>query len=332
MNPDLKIYLAPFQGITTHPYREVYTKYFGGVDKLFTPFFTGNQKPNSIAKRAFEFNYPYQNKVEVVPQILSKDAVEIIRFTQFCNTKGFKEINWNLGCPYSRVANKKRGSGLLPYPDLVNKILEKVMPEIDIDFSIKCRLGYFAEDEILDLIKIFNSFNISELTIHARIGKQLYAGNVRIEALKRALSKSNIDVVYNGDVFSVSDLKGFRNNLRTTNRFMIGRGLLVDPFLPMKMKNGKVPELSGQKEIAYKFITDLYIAYRKKMNDRPQATGVLKELWGFMAYSFNNHQKLFNSIKKTKSFDEYEEAVASVFQDFDWVGSEAGLFRKHLQE
>lgn len=325
-----KIYLAPFQGITTHTYREVYTKHFGGIDKLFTPFFTGNQKPKSLTKRAYEFNFAHQNNVEVVPQMLSKDADEIIRFAHFCSNKGFKEINWNLGCPFSRVANKKRGSGMLPHPGLVNGILEKVMPGMDIGFSIKCRLGHSDENEILELMDVFNSFNILELTIHARIGKQLYAGDVRMGALKKALSKSRTDVVYNGDMFSIADFKKYQNDLKTVDKWMIGRGLLVDPFLPMKIRNMHVPGLSGQKEIAYRFITDLYLAYRKKMNDRPHATGVLKELWGFMAFSFINPQKVFNSIKKTRSFEEYEEAVAVVFNEFDWVGSDAGLYGLYL--
>ena len=332
MNLQTHIYLAPFQGITTYTYREVYLKYFGGIDKLFTPFFTGNQKPKSLEKRAYEFNYPYQNNVVVVPQMLSKDAVEIARFANFCYDKGFKEVNWNLGCPYPRVANKKRGSGMLPYPELVNEILENVMPEIDINFSIKCRLGYFSEKEILDLLDVFNSYKISELTIHARIGKQLYAGDVRIQAMKNAISKSQIEMAYNGDIFSTSDFKKLHNELTTIDKWMIGRGLLVDPFLPMKIKNRQVPELSEQKEIVYKFITDLYLAYRKKMNDRPQSTGALKELWGFMSYSFTNSQKILNSIKKTRSLDEYEEVVAAVFKNNEWEGSDAGLYKKYLKK
>jgi len=324
-----QIYLAPFQGITTYTYREVYTKYFGGVDKLFTPFFTGKQKPNSQLKRAFEFNFTHHNGVEVVPQILSKEPDEIAQFANFCDRKGFSEVNWNLGCPYPRVANKKRGSGILPYPDMISEILEKVMSEIDINFSIKCRLGYFEEDEILKLMDVFNSHKIYELTIHARIGKQLYAGDVRIEALKRAISKSKIDIVYNGDVFSKNDFERISDNIKLDN-WMIGRGLLADPFLPIKIKNEYTPELLEQKELAYKFITDLYLAYRKKGNNKPQSIGVVKELWGFMAYSFNNPQKVFNTIKKAKSFDEYEEIVAAVFRNYDWVGSDAGLYKLHL--
>ena len=325
-----KIYLAPFQGITTYTYREVYTKYFGGVDKLFTPFFTGKQKPNSQLKRAFEFNFPHQNNIEVVPQILSKEADEIIHFANLCHAKGFNEINSNLGRPYPSLANKKRGSGMLPYPEMVNEILEKVMPEISINFSIKCRLGYFSEDEILELMDVFNSFELYELTIHARIGKQLYTGNVRIEALKKAIAKSKISIVYNGDVFTKNDFERLNIDIKLDS-WMIGRGLLVDPFLPMKIRNEDIPDLLEQKEIVYKFITDIYLAYRKKGNNKPQSIGVVKELWGFMAYSFNNPQKVFSKIKKTKSFDDYEEAVASVFRNYDWVGSDADLYRKHLK-
>ncbi|MBC8320114.1 MAG: tRNA-dihydrouridine synthase family protein [Bacteroidetes bacterium] len=327
-----KIYLAPFQGITTYTYREVYTKHFGGVDKLFTPFFTGIHKTKSLEKRAYELNFTHHNKVDVVPQILSKDADEIIHFANYCNNKGIKEINWNLGCPYPRVANKKRGSGMLPYPEMVKEILEKIMPEININFSIKCRLGYFSEDEILELMDVFNSYDISELTIHARIGKQLYAGEVKKDAFKKAVEKSRINIVYNGDIFTVTDFNKFKNEFETINRWMIGRGLLVDPFLPAKIKNEQVPELSEQKEIAYKFITDIYLGYRKKTNNGLQAIGVLKELWGFLAFSFNDPQKAFNGIKKTISLEKYEEVVASVFHEFDWVGSEAGLFGIHLQK
>ena len=211
MTTDPKIYLAPFQGITTYTYREIFTKYFGGIDKLFTPFFTGVHKAKSLEKRAVELNFTTQNSVEVIPQILSKDAEEILRFADVCQQKGFKEINWNLGCPYPRVANKKRGSGMLPYPDLVYEILEKVMSKLEIDFSIKCRLGYFNEDEILSLMQVFNNYQISEIIVHARIGKQLYTGDVRPKAFKDALQLSENPMVYNGDIFNKTDFKKFDN-------------------------------------------------------------------------------------------------------------------------
>ena len=148
MTPTENLYLAPFQGITGMVFREIYTKHFKGIDKLFTPFFTGIYKKTNLTTRSDELHEIHHNHVQLVPQILSKDAEEIIRFASYCHEIGFKEINWNLGCPYPRVANKKRGSGMLPYPDMVLEIFEKLNGKINTRLSVKCRLGYNTSDEI----------------------------------------------------------------------------------------------------------------------------------------------------------------------------------------
>ena len=327
MSASTKIYLAPFQGITGHVYRENYMKHFEGVDKFFTPFFTGIHKAKSLSSKAAEFKTTKHKQISLVPQILSKDADEMLRFANYCHEKGFSEINWNLGCPYPRVANKKRGSGLIPFPGLVDEILAQLMSEIPIRLSVKTRLGYFSADEILQLIAVLNQYPIPELIIHARIGKQLYKGGVNVEAFEKAVSASKIPVAYNGDVFTLSDFELFNRRFANINDWMIGRGLLVDPFLPAMIKGMTLPGISERKVIIRKFVDDLYFGYRKKMNDRPQAINVLKELWGFLCFSFDDPHKVFNRLKKTKAFDDYENAVNSVFEHHDWVGSDAGLFQ-----
>ncbi len=326
--PGTKIYLAPFQGITTYTYREIYTKYFKGIDKLFTPFYTGIQKTKGLDKRANELNFVNQNGVEVVPQILSKDAAEIIRFSNYCYEKGFSEVNWNLGCPYPRVANKRRGSGLLPYPEMVDDILLKVMPEISIDLSIKCRLGYFSDNEIHKLIEVYNKHKISELTVHARIGKQLYKGDVNTKSFLSAAQASKITIVYNGDIFTTEGFKAFKSEFLIIDKWMIGRGLLMDPFLPEDIKTPSAKESVHRSDIIYHFITDLYLAYRKKTNNGLQTLSVLKELWRYMAQSFSNPNDVFNRIKKVKTFGEYEDAVYLIFKDFRWMGSRDDMIRK----
>ena len=108
----------------------MYVKHFQGVDKLFTPFFTTIHHNSKLpARKLAELGNPSENGIPVVPQILSKDADEVIRFGNFCEKLGFEELNWNLGCPYPQVANKKRGSGMLPFPGMVDEILDKVMAE-----------------------------------------------------------------------------------------------------------------------------------------------------------------------------------------------------------
>jgi tRNA-dihydrouridine synthase len=320
LSKQIQIYLAPFQGITGITFRKVFTKHFQGTDKLFTPFFTTFPENNKLPPRKLEeLGLPAENGIEVVPQILSKDAGEIIRFASFCRNQGFKEINWNLGCPYPQVANKKRGSGMLPFPGVIEEILKRVMPEISIRLSIKCRLGYLSSDEIFDLIPIFNQYPVSELTIHARIGKQLYSGNTNLDTFGKVVSLSAKPLVFNGDIFSVNDFLRIQNHFPEIHTWMIGRGLLYDPFLPAGIKGLLVA--ADRKACIRNFIDDLYYTYRKQKNDNLSVIGTLKEYWSYLAMSFEDPHKVFSKLKKVKNFDEYENAVAFVFREYEWVGS-----------
>ena len=317
-----EIQMAPFQGITTSVYRKVYAKHFTGIDKMFTPFFTNIYKEGLNRRGKVELNDTILNGVPVVPQILSKDADEILRFARFVKTLGFDEVNWNLGCPFPRVAKKKRGSGILPYPDEIRKILDGVFKEMPLKFSIKSRLGYENPSEILKVVEVVNDYPVSELTVHARVGKQLYKGEVDIELLPEIIKISKTRVGYNGDIFNVEDFVRVKEKV-DVDLIMLGRGVLVDPLLPEKIKKSDI----GDETLRVKnFIEDLYFQYRKKFNDSHTALNVLKELWWYFSHSFSNPHKVFKTLKKSKSFDEYETAVKFIFEEFEWVGSDVGLF------
>ena len=221
----LVLSLGPFQGITDAPFRNVIKRHFGGIDKFYTPFFTGIHKEGHAKNLQGEEIDPRCNDVETLtPQILSTDAEEILRFAKQCKELGYKEINLNMGCPFPRVANKKRGCGLLPYPDKVEVMLDRVFEEIDIKFSVKCRLGYFSPEEIDAIIPVFNKFPLSELIIHPRIGKQLYKGEADVERFKALMPQINAPLVYNGDIVSVESFGRICDAVRPVNQFMLGRG------------------------------------------------------------------------------------------------------------
>jgi len=308
------VYLAPFQGITTHVFREVYTRHFPGTDKLFTAFFTGIQTARSLRRWKTELEKTAHNGIPVVPQVLSKDADEILLFAQICRDLGFEEVNWNLGCPFPRVAKKMRGSGLLPHPDKVEAILEKVMPKIPVRFSVKCRLGYHSPKEIFALLPVFNRFPLSEIILHARLGRQMYKGVPDTGTFGRALKASRQPVVYNGDIFSLKDFLKMEQQFPAAAGWMLGRGLLQDPFLPARVKGLSLP--ADPLTVVRRYVDDLYFAYRRNFNDSLRAINVMKELWGYLSFSFDDPGKVFGKIKKTKTFGEYEDAVNIVFENY----------------
>ena len=347
---DLLLSFGPFQGITDAPFRNVFKKHFCGIDKYYTPFFTGIHKEDHAKNLQGEEIDPKCNDIETLtPQILSSDAEEILRFAKQCKQLGYKEINLNMGCPFPRVANKKRGCGLLPYPDKVNAILERVFEEIDTKFSVKCRLGYFSSEEIDAIIPIFNQFPLSELIIHPRIGKQLYKGEADVERFKALIPNINAQLVYNGDIFSVESFERIRetineprrfdglNDRLPVNQFMLGRGILTNPFLAEDIKasvlarheaiqdNGLdcfvVPPCNDAKrqsekvERLHDYVLDLYEDRLRHAGGSPKVLGRMKELWSYLMNSFEEPQMVWRKIKKLNALKEYEEAVEVIFKE-----------------
>ena len=307
--------LGPFQGITDAPFRNVFKRHFGGIDKFYTPFFTGIHKEEHAKNLQGEEIDPHYNDVETLtPQILSTDAEEILRFAKQCQQLGYKEINLNMGCPFPRVANKKRGCGLLPYPDKVEAMLERVFEEIDIKFSVKCRLGYFDPKEIDAILPIFNKFPISELIIHPRIGKQLYKGEADVERFKALIPYINAPLVYNGDIVSEESFNRISNAVQPVNQFMLGRGILANPFLAEQIKNDKA-STHDKTERLHNYVIDLYEDRLHHAGGSPKVLGRMKELWSYLMNSFEEPQVVWRKIKKINAFKEYEEAVETIFKE-----------------
>jgi tRNA-dihydrouridine synthase len=346
-NPFLS--LGPFQGITDAPFRNVFKRHFGNIDKYYTPFFTGIHKEEHAKNLQGEEIDPRYNDVETLtPQILSTDAEEILRFAKQCKELGYKEINLNMGCPFPRVANKKRGCGLLPYPDKVETMLNRVFEGISIKFSVKCRLGYFSPDEIEAIIPIFNKYPLSELIIHPRIGKQLYKGEADVERFKALIPYINAPLVYNGDIVSVESFERIRGVIESLScgglrakpaltpieemspqsviadkdpqspvlkGYMLGRGILANPFLAEDICRN-VSNAPERSERLHAYVLDLYEDRLHHAGGSPKVLGRMKELWSYLMYSFDEPQDIWRKIKKINALKEYEEVVETVFQSY----------------
>ncbi len=313
---DIRLSLGPFQGITDAPFRNVFKRYFGGIDKFYTPFFTGIHKEEHAKNLQGEEIDPRCNDVKTLtPQILSTDAEEILRFAKQCKELGYKEINLNMGCPFPRVANKKRGSGLLPYPDKVDAMLESVFEHIgDMKFSVKCRLGYYSPDEIDAIIPIFNKYPLSELIIHPRIGKQLYKGEADVERFAALIPYINAPLVYNGDIFSVNDFGRIREVVQPVNNFMLGRGILANPFLAEDICRD-ASNAFEKTERMHAYVIDLYEDRLHHAGGSPKVLGRMKELWSYLMNSFEEPQVVWRKIKKINALKEYEDAVEEIFRN-----------------
>ncbi len=314
--------LAPFQGITDVVYRNVFKKHFRGIDKYYTPFFTGIQKDNSKSLRGEEISPEFNDVYTTVPQILSNTAEEIVRFANQCKSMGYPEFNLNMGCPFPRVANKTRGCGLMADPDRTIKMLNEVFEHIDgIKFSVKCRLGYYSDEEIYAFVDTFNTLNFSEIIIHPRIGKQMYTGEASLEKFNALVPLINKPLVYNGDIFTTDRYNSILSSLSSFSilsfDIMLGRGLLTDPFLAEEIKN--IDNQQDKKQRLHNFVVDLYVARLHHAGGSPKIIGSMKELWKYMMNIFDDPQNVWRKVKKVNHLDEYEDSVEKIFNEYNLI-------------
>jgi tRNA-dihydrouridine synthase B len=309
-----KLYLAPIRGVTDAIYRNCFFKHFGGIDLAVAPFIA--TVVGKINPRILKDVIPENNcGIPVEPQILGKSAKDFIRLARRLFEMGYKTVNWNLGCPYPRVANKGRGSGILPQPDLVDNFLKAVLPEIPNTLSIKVRLGKERPDEIIKLLPVFNAHPLKEIIIHPRTARQMYSGNVDLEAFENALDLCCHPVIYNGDILDRKRFETLANRFTGVNGWMIGRGVLSDPFLPADIKNIHICQEDSRIDMIKDFHEDLFSHYGRTLSGPAHLGDRMKGIWRYLAPSFENGDKILKSINKTSRTQQYREIVDRFFRE-----------------
>ena len=107
----IKLYSSPLQGFTDFRFRNAFQKYFGGVDQYMAPYIRLNGKMEIKASVKRDILPENNCTPDLIPQVITKDAGEFLFVAEFVQNLGYKELNWNLGCPYPMVAKRGMGSG-----------------------------------------------------------------------------------------------------------------------------------------------------------------------------------------------------------------------------
>lgn len=187
---DIKLYAAPMEGLTTYIWRRAQREVFGGVDKYFTPFLSPN---GNLAFQQKELDEVSQGETDTVPQLLTNRGDYFVWAARELYAMGIREVNFNLGCPSGIVTAKRKGAGLLAYPEELDRCLEEVFAALpDMRVSIKTRIGKNDPAEWGRLLAIYGKYPVSELIVHPRVQKEFYRGAVHRDAFELALARRRL--------------------------------------------------------------------------------------------------------------------------------------------
>ena len=306
------LYMAPMKGFTDHLFRKTFAENFTGFDLAIAPFISSKSDRRFKRKYVKDVLPENNTRMRVVPQILSKAADDFAALANYLYDLDYHTVNWNVGCPYPMVANKKRGAGLLPHTEMIAAFLDHAVPLLTGNLSIKVRLGWHSADDIFRLIPILNQYPLEELIIHPRTGIQRYNGAVDLGAFEQSLLMINHPVVYNGDIKTFEDFTNLSQRFAGVNRWMIGRGCLANPFLPLIIKTGK-DDIPDKIEKMKQFHQDLFEAYGMALNGPSHLLNKMKGFWRYFSLPFIDCDKSVKKIRKSRRPDQYLELVNRFF-------------------
>jgi len=311
----LTLHSSPLQGFTDYRFRNGFNKFFGGIDFFYAPYIRLHGRRE--LKRSEERDILPKNNSELnlIPQIMTRDADEFLFVAKHVESLGYNELNWNLGCPYPMVAKRGMGSGLIKYPDVINDVLQKVCNESEITISVKIRLGYEDEKEILKVLPVLDKYPLKNIAIHPRIGRQLYKGKVDLDAFQNCLNQSRHSIIYNGDITSLFKYQELKDQFPSVENWMIGRGLISDPFLPQMVKNNESKYPENRIEQFSKFHDTLLEDYQLALSGPSHLIMRMYHFWTYFISTFPNSKKGLKKIKKSKNLNSYLSAVKEILAE-----------------
>lgn len=303
------LHASPLQGFTDYRFRNLHQQYFGGIDIYYAPYIRF-QHSLEIKKSYQRDLDPANNTVsDLIPQVMTRTAKEFLQVADYVKNLGYTELNWNLGCPYPMVAKRGMGSGLIKETETIDHILEKVFQNTDLEISIKIRLGYETDDEIFALLPIIEKYPIKNLAIHPRMGKQLYKGLANPEAFARCIPQTKHRIIYNGDIFTVADYNHLQATFPTQQAWMLGRGVLANPFLPEMIKQNSSQLPNDWRTTFTDFHNALLHQTQEHLSGDKHIIMKMNAYWEYFSLLFPEHKKERKKIKKAKSLSDYRSAV-----------------------
>lgn len=167
----------------------------------------------------------------VVQQLFGNDPAKLAEAARIVEELQRPDgIDINMGCPVRKITENFDGSSLMRDPERAAVIVKAVKAAVKVPVSVKTRLGWSKDTEILEFARVLEKAGADLVTVHGRTKEQGYSGTAnweRIAEVKRLLS---IPVVLNGDVVDGPTAKRALE-LTGADGVMVGRGALGNPWL-----------------------------------------------------------------------------------------------------
>lgn len=205
--------------------------------RLYTEMITAPALEFGARDRFLAFNHAEH---PVACQIGGSDPVQLSRAAKWVEKAGYDEVNLNCGCPSERVQHGSFGACLMLEPKLVAECFKAMKDAVDIDVTIKHRVGVDGRDDygfVRDFVGTLFEAGCRTFIVHTRSAwlKGLSPKeNREVPPLRReyaTLLKRDFpqtQIVING---GIHDLELAEALLSDVDGVMLGREAYTNPWI-----------------------------------------------------------------------------------------------------
>ena len=308
----MKIWLAPLHGITNYMFRNSLYRHFGGIDYCVTPFLPV-QETAKLNIKNWKDIWPKNNTtLPTIPQLMGNKPSHFVDTMRAVHDEyGYEAFNWNIGCPVAQVVRRRRGCGIMPDPDTVEEVVRTVTSQTPYRFSVKMRLGLKDPAEGLRILERLDDYPLDFIVIHPRLGEQMYDGVPDLEQMDIFYRHTRHRIIYSGDLFSAQDYERLQNRYPGIEDWMLGRGLLQNPFLAEQLKG----EDTGDRRQRF---SKYYQKWTQEMLDAVKEKSTLaklKELWHYYACLFQLPSDALQQLLRINDFDAFYDRTLDILKE-----------------
>jgi tRNA-dihydrouridine synthase C len=273
----------------------------GGIDRCVSEFIrvTNTVLPERAFIRVVPelLNGGYTRAgVPVRAQLLGSDPACLADNAARLAGLGGHGVDLNFGCPAKTVNQSRGGAVLLDEPELIGRIVTAVRRAVPahVPVSAKMRLGFNDDQRAEAGAQAIAEAGANELVIHARTKAHGYRPPAyweRIAEVKQSLPAGAMQVIANGDIWSVADAERCRT-VTGCDALMIGRGMVTDPGLALAIK--------GQGSVPWSEIPPLLAVFWQQVSgrvERRHRAGRLKQWLNYLRKRYPEAQTAFDHLR-----------------------------------
>lgn len=231
--------LAPLMDVTTPSFRNLIWNQ-GVIDGqspvglVVTPMVFVQQiaaAPKTILPHMEHIEKLRPSSVQIVAS--GKNPEHIKTALDILGSYQFDVLDINAGCPAPHTMRSGGGGAFLrdysksTSTERLEQVITACVKYAHVPVSLKTRLGFNSEIDIIKIGAIVENLGLAFLTVHGRTVAQKYRGVVNYDLLRQLKSTLNIPLVGNGDV---TDFASYQRMKATgVDAVMIGRAAMTNP-------------------------------------------------------------------------------------------------------